>query len=130
AQLAFASGMKIDVIPWSIGPMAKLLPPDIARLEAAAAGNPLVTLLVKWLHDFWKHVPGKTNMYDPMTVVAMHHPEFFDWHTGRVTVELRDNTKYGLTRFEPHPAGSHRVAMSVDADKARGFMIDRICSVV
>jgi inosine-uridine nucleoside N-ribohydrolase len=65
-------------------------------------------------------------MYDPMTVVALLRPELFVWRTGRVTVELRDEKLYGLTRFTPDEAGPHRVAFGVDAAAAKKFMLDRL----
>ncbi|MGF1632700.1 MAG: nucleoside hydrolase [Phycisphaerae bacterium] len=144
AHLVFASGLPVDVIPWSIGPKVKLLEEDIARLREAATGrpatgrpatgtapgrpDPLVALLVAWLEAFWQHVPGKTNMYDPMTILALIRPELFTWKSGHVSVELRDEANMGLTRFEESETGPHRVAFDVDADAARAFMVERICS--
>jgi len=124
AHLVFASGLPIDVIPWSIGPATRLTDADVKRLEAS--NDRLVKLLVDWLRQFWRHVPDKTNMYDPMTVVALLRPDLFDWRRGRVTVELRDEALYGLTRFEPDDGGPHRVAFGVRADEAKAFMLDRI----
>jgi inosine-uridine nucleoside N-ribohydrolase len=125
AALCCTSGVTIDFIPWSIGPAVKLQPADIDRLRAAT--SPLSKLLLKWLEEFWTHVPGKTNMYDPMTVVALLRPDLFEWHRGVVSVELRGEQTYGMTMFRRDDAGPHRVAMGVKADEARAFLVDRIC---
>ena len=128
AAEAFASGVDIDVIPWSIGPKVELRPLDVVRLmKAAARGDLICDLLVKWLIEFWRHDPGKSHMYDPMTIVALLHPEWFTWRQGRVSVRLGDGDDYGLTTFEDDPDGPHRVAFDVDAERARGFMMDRLC---
>jgi purine nucleosidase len=124
AAICFGSGMKIDVIPWSIGPATQLLEADVERLERSEV--PLVKLLVGYLHEFWKSRRGKANMYDPMTVVALLRPELFEWRRGRVTVELRDEKLYGLTRFEADEAGPHRVAFGVRSEEAKGFMMERL----
>lgn len=128
AHLVFGSGVPIDVISESVGAKVTLGDGDIARLQRAAdAGDLLVGKLLEFCHQFWRHEPGKAIMYDPMTVVALLHPEWFDWRQGRVTVELRDESLYGLTRFEEDPAGPHRVAFDVEADLAREFLLSRLC---
>lgn len=66
-------------------------------------------------------------MCDPAAVVALLHPEWFDWRRGRVSVELRDEALYGLTRFEADDSGPHRVAFGIESDKVKRFMLDRIC---
>jgi inosine-uridine nucleoside N-ribohydrolase len=127
ACICFDSGVPIDLIPWSIGPATKLLPQHVERLRAAR--SPLTQLLIRMIDEFWTHVPSKSNMYDPMTVVALLKPDLFEWQRGRVTVETRgSDATYGLTTFKPDPVGPHRVAFGVQADPARDFLIDRICS--
>ena len=124
AHLCFTSGVRIDFIPWSIGPATKLLPADIERLRSAE--TPLCKLVVSLLETFWKSFPGKTNMYDPMTVVALLRPDLFDWRRGTVHVELRGEHTYGLTTFNEHSDGPHRVAFGVQAEAAKAFLIDRL----
>jgi len=126
AAVCFNSGLPIDLIPWSIGPAVKLRPQDVDRIRASS--KPIAKLLLNYLEQFWKHVPNKTNMYDPMTVVALLRPDLFTWERGRVTVELRGDATYGMTNFNHDEAGPHRVAMDVKADEARAFLVDRICT--
>jgi inosine-uridine nucleoside N-ribohydrolase len=124
AHVCFASAIAIDFIPWSIGPAVKLRPADIDQIRASS--KPIAKLLLNHLEQFWREVPNKTNMYDPMTVVALLKPELFDWQRGVVSVELRGEQTYGLTNFRRDDSGPHRVAMGVKADEARAFMVDRI----
>lgn len=126
AAVCFSSGLPIDLIPWSIGPAVKLRPQDVDRIRAST--KPIAKLLLNYLEQFWKHVPNKTNMYDPMTVVALLRPDLFTWERGRVNVELRGEATYGMTMFSPEEAGPHRVAMAVQVDEARAFLVDRICT--
>jgi inosine-uridine nucleoside N-ribohydrolase len=124
ASVVFDSGVPIDVIPLSIGLATKLNDSDVKRLETS--DDRLINLLVEWLHKFWQHEPGKTNMYDPMTVVALLRPELFEWRRGRVSVELKDGPRFGITGFEGASDGPHRVAVGVRADEAKQFMLDRL----
>jgi purine nucleosidase len=126
AHLCFSSGVPIDFIPWSIGPQTKLTPDDVDRLRAAAPTDPLCEIVIRYADDFWKHIPGKTNMYDPMTVVALLRPDFFDWRRGTVSVELRGDATFAATRFHESDTGPHRVAFGVRADEARAWMMDRL----
>ncbi len=125
ANVCFTSGLRVDLIPWSIGPATKLLPADIAALRAAT--SPLARRVVYYLERFWKIVPNKTNMYDPMTVVAALHPELFEWKRGTVKVELAGRNTYGLTTFHAHDDGPHRIAWDVKADEAKAFLVQRLC---
>ena len=125
AHVCFSNGIPIDFIPWSIGPAVKLRPADVDQIRASS--KPIAKLLLNYLEQFWKHIPNKTNMYDPMTVVALLKPELFDWQQGTVSVELRGESTYGMTHFRRDETGPHRVAMGVKADEARAFLVDRIC---
>ncbi len=127
AHHCYASGIPMDVIPLSIGLDTKLLPKDVDRLTESAATDPLIALVVRWLTEFRQRVPNHMNMFDPMTVVAMLHPEFFEWETGLVTVDTRQDERYGRTTLEPDPSGPHRVAMAVDVGRAKTFLLDRLC---
>lgn len=124
AAICCRSGIAMDFIPWSIGPAVKLRPEDVERIRNSP--KPIAKMLLNWLQQFWKHVPNKTNMYDPMTVVALLKPDLFEWERGVVSVELRGDSTYGLTSFRPDDTGPHRVAMGVKADEARAFLVDRI----
>jgi len=129
ANIVFASGRPVDVIPLSVGIATKLDENEVKRLEAS--DDRLIKLLVEWLHEFWRNDKyGKSNMYDPMTVVALLRPDLFDWRRGHVRIEMRDPDRFGLTQFVPDDAGPHRVAFGVRADEAKTFMLDRLLGSV
>ncbi|MEM1010895.1 MAG: nucleoside hydrolase [Planctomycetota bacterium] len=131
AAKAFASGIAIEVIPWSIGPMTKLVDSDIVRImKAGSTGDAICRLLVDWLMEFWGTVPGKTNMYDPMTAVALLHPEWFEWKTGRVSVDTSRSDTRGLTTIVADSEGPHRIATRVDVANAKGLLLDTLCCKV
>jgi purine nucleosidase/pyrimidine-specific ribonucleoside hydrolase len=128
AAEAFDSGIPIDVIPWSIGPMTQLRDKDIVRLmHAWSRGDPLCEVLIQYLIEFWRTVPDKRHMYDPMTVVALLHPEWFEWKPGSIHVDTSRTETRATTTLEQHSDGPHRVAVDVDSDKAREFMMDILC---
>ncbi len=118
-------GLKIDFIPWRIGIDTKLSTDEQAELDRAT--NPVAKVLNQFRQQF-KQTDKRQEMFDPMTVVALLHEEWFEWKCGRLVVETRGDVTYGQTILQKDDTGPHRVAVAVDTDKAKRWMLDRLCS--
>ncbi len=124
AAVVCSSGVAIDFIPFKIGIDTKLSADEQARLDRAT--NPVAVVLNEYRRQF-RLTHTKQEMFDPMTVVALLHEEWFTWDRGRLVVELRGDDTYGQTVFRHDKTGPHRVAVAVDAEKAKKWMLDRLC---
>lgn len=117
--------LKIDFIPWKIGIDTKLSTDEQDELDRAT--NPVAKVLNAFRGEF-KTRDKRQEMFDPMTVVALLHEDWFEWKRGRLVVETRGDVTYGQTVLQHDANGPHRVAVAVDAEKAKRWMLDRLCS--
>jgi purine nucleosidase len=124
AAVVCTSGVQIDFIPFKIGIDTKLSADEQAWLDRQT--NPLARVLNDYRAQFRQTHPKNQNMFDPMTVVALLHDEWFTWKRGRMTVETRGDVTLGQTIFKTDENGPHRVAFAVDADKAKKWMLERL----
>ena len=124
AAVVLTSGVQIDFIPFKIGIDTKLSTDEQAWLEKQT--NPLAKVLNDYRAQFRKTHGGTQNMFDPMTVVALLHDDWFTWKRGRMTVETRGDATLGQTTFKYDENGPHRVAFAVDAEKAKKWMLERL----
>jgi len=125
AAVVLDSPISIDFIPWRIGIDTKLTDAEQAELDRAT--NPVAKVLNAFRQQF-KKTDKRQEMFDPMTIVALLHDDWFTWQRGTVAVETRGDHTYGLTHIRPHEDGRHRVAVGVDAQKAKRWMLDRLCA--
>ena len=121
AAAVMASGIPIDLIPWSIGMACTVSSGQLDRLFAVRtrAGRLLARAVRLWQRA--KSAPGRMerpHLFDPMAVAAVLHPEWFEWRRGRVTVSLSARS-LARTRFAADARGPHRVAWSVRAGALR-----------
>jgi inosine-uridine nucleoside N-ribohydrolase len=126
AAVVCSSDVQIDFIPFKIGIDTKLNADEQAWLEKQT--NPVVKVLNDYRAQFRKnnHNPDQQNMFDPMTVVALLHDDWFTWKRGRFTVETRGELTNGQTMFKHDENGPHRVAFAVDVEKAKKWMLERL----
>lgn len=124
AAVVLSSDLQIDFIPFKIGLDTKLNADEQTWLEKQT--NPLAKVLNDYRAQFRRTHAGIQNMFDPMTVVALLHEDWFTWQRGRLTVETRGDVTNGQTIFRADENGPHRVAFAVDAEKAKRWMLDRL----
>lgn len=124
ADVVCRSGMPIDFISWKIGVDTKLSVDEQAWLDRQT--NPVAKVLNNYREQFRKTHSTVQNMYDPMTVVALLHEEWFTWQRGTLRVEIAGEHSFGQTFIKLDPAGPHRVAIGVDAEKAKQWMLQRL----
>jgi inosine-uridine nucleoside N-ribohydrolase len=124
AAVVCTSGVAMDFIPFKIGIDTKLTEDEQAWLEKQT--NPVARVLNNFRAQFRKTHARIQNMFDPMTVVALLHDDWFTWKRGQMTVETRGDATNGLTTFRYDENGPHRVAFAVDVDKAKQWMLQRL----
>ncbi|CAN5419013.1 nucleoside hydrolase [soil metagenome] len=124
ADVVCRTGMPIDFISWKVGIDTKLSLEEQAWLDRQT--NPVAKVLNNYRAQFRKTHATTQNMYDPMTVVALLHEEWFTWRRGYLRVEVAGEHSMGLTFLRDDPAGPHRVAVGVDAEKAKKWMLERL----
>ncbi len=123
AAVVCGAGMPIDFIPWRIGIDTKLSQQEQDELDNAS--TPVARVLNAFREQF-RTVDKRQEMFDPMTVVALLHDDWFTWQRGHMLVETRAEHTYGQTVFRKDNNGPHRVAVAVDTRKAKQFMLDRL----
>lgn len=123
AAIVCTSSVQIDFIPWSIGIDTKLSTEEQAMLDRGM--GPVTKVLNRYRADF-KRTDKRQEMFDPMTVVALLHEDWFTWQRGRFIVETRGDVTLGQTFWKVEENGPHRVALAVDAEKAKAWMLDRL----
>ena len=124
AAVVCDSGVKIDFIPFQIGLDTKLSEDEQAWLDRQT--NPVARVLNDFRAQFRTAHPKWQNMFDPMTVVALLHDDWFTWLQGRLIVETRGDLTNGQTIFRAEQNGPHRVAFAVDVTKAKQWMLERL----
>lgn len=124
AAVVLTSGVQIDFIPFKIGIDTRLSTDEQAWLDRQT--NPAAKVLNNYRAQFRLTQPNKQAMFDPMTVVALLHDDWFTWKRGRMTVETRGDATNGQTIFRYDESGPHRVAFAVDAEKAKKWMLQRL----
>ncbi len=124
ADVVIRAGMPIDFISFKIGVDTKLSIEEQAWLDKQT--NPVAKVLNNYRAQFRKTHGQLQNMYDPMTVVALLNPDSFTWRRGFLSVEVVGEHTMGQTIFKEDAAGPHRIAVAVDAEKAKKWMLDRL----
>ena len=76
----------------------------------------------------WSEIHGdrfdKYLLCDPLTIIAAIAPDLFTYRRAKVAVDERGEQK-GRTRAD-YGAGNVRVAVDVDAERARQLVLDRL----
>lgn len=124
ADVVVRAGMPSDFISFKIGVDTKLSIEEQAWLDQQT--NPVAKVLNDYRAQFRKVHGQLQNMYDPMTVVALLHDEWFTWRRGTLSVEVAGEHAMGQTVFKEDANGPHRIAVAVDVEKAKKFMLERL----
>lgn len=128
AQVVFASGAPISLVPLDVTTRVAVHAEDVARLRAAA--SPFQHALAELVeHDPRYRAGGRAYLHDPLAVAVLLRPELVGWHDVHVTVELGGAHTAGQSLFRlpsaKRPANA-RVALSVDAVAAAAFVTGRL----
>lgn len=84
-----------------------------------------VLSVVAEMAEVWFQRRPTIVFHDPLAAAALFEPELCTYEAGRVEVELGSPRTAGITHWEPHPDGPHRIALGVDAERffARYFSV-------
>jgi purine nucleosidase len=131
AACVFASGIPMNVIPWSVGMACTISPAQLRRLYVSR--RPTGRLLARAIR-LWqaaKSRPGcreYPHLFDPMAVATVSHPEWFEWRRGHVDVRFTPEA-LAQTRFTPDANGPHRVAWKIRSHRSVEAVWARILSL-
>ncbi len=128
AQVVFASGAPISLVPLDVTTRVAVHAEDVAQLRAAP--SPFHHALAELVeHDPRYRAGGRAYLHDPLAVAVLLRPELVGWHDVHVTVELGGAHTAGQSLFRlpsaKRPANA-RVALSVDAVAAAAFVTGRL----
>ena len=76
--------------------------------------------LLRAVLDFgsaWLECSGKLTLHDPLTAVAVFHPDICQYSYGHVFVETSNEQEMGATVFFPAPDGNVEIAREVNKDR-------------
>jgi inosine-uridine nucleoside N-ribohydrolase len=126
AHLIFTSGVRVTVVPFSLGRAARFHGEEVQQLRQSdrPLARHLAETIAAW-RGAWRQPTGQPSLYDPAAVAALLRPELFVWQTGRVQVELRGEQTYGYTTFTPGE-GPHRVARELKTEEFVKWLMARL----
>ncbi len=130
AQIVFDFGVPITVFPLDVTHQVHLLR-DRLDAEAGNRDDRLTrfildsTLAVTEFDSAFEEFYG-THLHDPLTVIYLTHPEFFETVETRVAVETEGSLTQGATIAELRP---HRPRSNANAQACVGVDIDAILRV-
>ncbi len=128
AQVVFASGASISLVPLDVTTRVAVHAEEVAQLHAAP--SPFHHALAELVeHDPRYRAHGRAYLHDPLAVAVLLRPELVGWHDVHVTIELGGEHTAGQSLFRlpsaNRPANA-RVALTVDAVAAAAFVTGRL----
>jgi purine nucleosidase/pyrimidine-specific ribonucleoside hydrolase len=136
AAAVFAAGLPIDLVPLDVTRQVRL---EAAALEAALPaprGEARQLLLDLTAHGFeFSAVRGEGGiaLHDPLAVAVVADPSLVGWESLHVAVETDSPLTRGLSLADRRPLPARerpancRVALTVDAPRALGVVLDGLC---
>lgn len=129
AQIVLASGIPITMIGWNVTTQCRMREGDIERLRCA--DSPQARLLSKLLEVWQRHRPrwhpALPYLHDPLTLVALCRPDLIRCEEMTVRVVTGGPLRGCMVpRLMNGPLV--RVAMSIEAEQARAWIMQRLLS--
>lgn len=119
ASAVFAAGQPATVIGLDQTTRLHLGEGVLERFEKAGKFG---RLLGAEMRQYWQFMDQDFNVpHDPAAVLMLVDPSLFGVTTGLITVEPE-----GVTRFEPDPAGPHRIVTDLDPTAVADRIVTRI----
>ena len=127
ANIVLASGIPVTLVGLDVGDRVGFGLRNADWRSERTRGERLAAEIIKGWFDIH---PGRTVyvLCDPMTVAVSIKPDLFEFRQGTVTVDEEGET-LGRTTAE-YGDGNVRVALDVDAERARRLALDRISAGV
>ena len=124
ANVVFGSGVPVTLVGLDVCRQVAFERGERAWLEGDSSGGRLASrILTGW---FSAHPDQhRYSLCDPLAMAAAIEPDLLETGAATVVVETGDSKRYGQTRAE-YDGGSIKVALRVDAERARALILDRI----
>jgi purine nucleosidase len=128
AQVVFASGIPLSLVPLDVTQRVVIRPADVARIRAA--GTPYHHAIAEQVDRYPRFADrGYTYLHDPLAAATVVRPDLVTWQEAHLSVELGGEQTSGMTLLRQptadHPANA-RVALDVDVPRAEAFVTDRL----
>lgn len=128
AQVVFASGVPLSLVPLDVTTQVAIRPADVARIRAA--DTPYHAAVAGQVEAYPRFTQlGHTYLHDPLAVAAVIQPDLVEWREAHLAVELGGEQTAGQTLIRQptadHPANA-RVALAVDRARAEAFVAERL----
>ena len=134
AARVFASGA--DIVMCGLNLTHQMLTGDALVADLRAAGAPLSLFAAQvfdFLHGVMEDLLGEraTALHDPCAVLAVTHPELFEFAPRAVGVELAGALTRGMTVVDERPGrlgapANARVAYGIDAARAMALVLESL----
>jgi inosine-uridine nucleoside N-ribohydrolase len=127
AAVVFASGARIRLCGLNLTHQLKTSPATLDRLESLAGPRAeLAAALLRYLHERMIELTGEAAaaLHDPCAVLAVTHPELFEFRSRPITVELAGEVTRGMTVVDERYSHRHvepRVDVAYRIDAAAAF---------
>ena len=125
ANVVFDSGIPITLVGLDVGDAVGLDRSSADWRSGTSSGEVVAAQIVQGWFDIH---PGR-DVYvlcDPLTVAAAVAPDLFEYRQGTITVDV-DGEVRGRTKAV-YGAGNVRIALGVDKEQARSFVLDRLAT--
>ncbi len=132
ADEVFSSGAQIRLCGLNLTHQFKTSPALLSRIEGLGTERgQLAADVIGYLHQRMETLTGEraAALHDPCAVLAVTHPEFFEFHPRPIAVALEDPLTRGMTVVDERYSGRHgphqvEVAASLDHAAAFEILID------
>lgn len=130
AQIVFASGLPITLVPLDVTTRVRITPDGVARI--AAAGTPFHAAVADQVARYPRFGRlGHTFLHDPLAAAIVARPDLATYTAAHLDLELGGRHTAGATLLrapsDDAPA-TVRVALDVDVTAAEEFVIARIAN--
>jgi purine nucleosidase len=142
AAVVLASGAPLRLVGLDVTRRVRLSRDDADRLRRTGGrfGGFAADCTDGWIDHLESTMPaddwdrGSCALHDPLAVAAVTHPDLLTWRPAQVTVERGSDRTRGvavtdlLGSADPPPANC-AIAVDVDADRFRGYFLDRMSAL-
>ena len=128
AQIVFASGIPLSLVPLDVTLRVSIRPADVARIRAA--GTPYHHAVAEQVDRYPRFGQlGHTYLHDPLAIATVVRPDLVRWRDAHLTVELGGEQTAGMTLLRQPTAdlpANARLALDDDVERAEAFVAERL----
>jgi purine nucleosidase len=128
AQVVFASGAPISLVPLDVTTRVMIRSGDVDRIRSGGTAFHLAVANQLSLYPPFQ-ARGYTHLHDPLAVASVIRPDLLGWQSVHLDLELGGEYSAGATLLRAateRALANVRVALSVDAPGAEDFVVTRL----